>query len=420
VLTRAFRDGKFSSWDDSAYAGLQKLGVTDIWFTGIPRHASGEDFVKGDTGSPYAICNWYDVNPYLADNPEDRVEEFKALVKRTHEAGFKVITDFIPNHVACNYQDTEGGIPVTGFCDYDWTDTLKIDYSRPEAVEAMKNVALYWASLGVDGLRCDMAEMVDPEILGQISRVLKAYRPDFLMLAEVYDRNNYRKYIHTAGFDLLYDKSGIYDILKSINLYGGSARQLTWNWQSLGDLQPQMLNFLENHDEVRIASDAYLGSAEKAFPSMAAAALFSNASLMIYSGQECGEKAEESSDGRTSIFNRTRIKSLDKPDRKILSRYREILKLASGELCSSGTNWDLCYCNDGIPPREGYIAFDADKHFCFLRHYRNRTLLVFCNFSDSSGKVEVNVPEDAAKLFGTECGLYDIEISNFNFSYKYL
>lgn len=114
--------GKFSKIDNESLNYFRSLGVTHLWFTGIIRHAtqtdtdgcvaSSADWVKGKAGSPYAITDYYDVNPYLADNPDDRMAEFEALVKRTHEAGLKVIIDFIPNHVARDYTSFTAGHPA--------------------------------------------------------------------------------------------------------------------------------------------------------------------------------------------------------------------------------------------------------------------------------------------------------------------
>ena len=103
--------GKFSSITDGVFDHLKTLGVSHIWYTGVIEHATCESFqewgirpdnhsvVKGIAGSPYAIKDYYDVNPYLADYVENRMAEFETLVKRTHNAGFKVIIDFIPNHL---------------------------------------------------------------------------------------------------------------------------------------------------------------------------------------------------------------------------------------------------------------------------------------------------------------------------------
>lgn len=105
--------GKFSDIDTATLDYLKWLGCSHIWFTGVLRHSTqaSEDgctpshpqFVKGKAGSPYAICDYYDVNVYLADNPEDRMSEFESLINRTHEAGLKVIIDFVPNHVSRDY-----------------------------------------------------------------------------------------------------------------------------------------------------------------------------------------------------------------------------------------------------------------------------------------------------------------------------
>ena len=130
VLTRLWGSGKFSAFDSRSLAYLNQLGVTHVWYTGVLRHSSGKNYVKGNIGSPYSIVDYYDVNPYLADNEDKRMDEFGRLVKRTHKAGMKVLIDLIPNHVAPDYSDSHGGIPTLGRYDYDWTDTDNIDFSN--------------------------------------------------------------------------------------------------------------------------------------------------------------------------------------------------------------------------------------------------------------------------------------------------
>jgi len=107
--------GKFNDFTKRALQGIKNLGVTHIWYTGIPHHdvitdytkygisSDDPDVVKGRAGSPYAVKDYYNVNPDLAENVEQRLEEFQALIKRTHEADLKVIIDIVPNHVARNY-----------------------------------------------------------------------------------------------------------------------------------------------------------------------------------------------------------------------------------------------------------------------------------------------------------------------------
>jgi len=205
VLTRLWKEGKFSSWDKTSFDYLKKLGVDCIWFTGIPRHASGLPFVKGDPGCPYSLEDPTDINYYLADNKSNRLSEFKALMKRTHDAGFKAVVDFIPNHMACSYK---GHIPLCVHCDYDWTDTLKIDYSRREAWDGMIDVVRTWANRGVDGMRCDMVELVPKDFFRELIATIKSEFPGFFFIAEVYGRENYWEYVKNVGFDLLYDNQG--------------------------------------------------------------------------------------------------------------------------------------------------------------------------------------------------------------------
>ena len=108
--------GKISDINTQTLEYIKWLGCSHIWLTGMIRHstqsteegctASHPQFVKGKAGSPYAICDYYDINPYLADNPSNRLDEFKKLINRIHAAGLKVIIDFVPNHVARDYGKT--------------------------------------------------------------------------------------------------------------------------------------------------------------------------------------------------------------------------------------------------------------------------------------------------------------------------
>ncbi|TYA69920.1 alpha-amylase family glycosyl hydrolase [Seonamhaeicola marinus] len=119
--------GKFNDFTDKALKEIKDLGVTHIWYTGVPHHdvitdytAYGidnddPDVVKGRAGSPYAVKDYYNVNPDLAVNVENRLEEFKALIKRSHNAGLKVIIDIVPNHVARNYKGLTNPEGVTDF-----------------------------------------------------------------------------------------------------------------------------------------------------------------------------------------------------------------------------------------------------------------------------------------------------------------
>ena len=108
--------GKFNDFDEKTLQQIKRLGATHIWFTGVVRHASKTDYsafgipcqnpqvVKGKAGSPYAITDYYDVDPDLATDVNNRMGEWEALIERTHQAGLKVVMDFVPNHVARQYK----------------------------------------------------------------------------------------------------------------------------------------------------------------------------------------------------------------------------------------------------------------------------------------------------------------------------
>ncbi|MGM9757865.1 MAG: alpha-amylase family glycosyl hydrolase [Candidatus Cryptobacteroides sp.] len=477
--------GKFSNIDRESLDYFKSLGVTHLWLTGIVRHATGEstggctasspDWVKGRAGSPYAITDYYDVNPYLADKPERRMEEFKELLKRVHNAGLKVIIDFVPNHVARDYTSFTAlhpaptGMPSLGSDDdksvhwreendffyypgtelklpvksqtykelpalasgnaytaepavNDWYDTVKINYcdTHTGTWDKMLDIVRFWAGMGVDGFRCDMVELVPADFFTWLIREIHKQYPEIVFIAEVYQKELYSKYIREVGFDLLYDKSGMYDTIRAIVQKNTddsgvpveawqSTRKITWNWQSLGDLQPYMLNFLENHDEQRFASDFFGKDAGNVFAALYASLYFNRASFMIYSGQEVGERGMyqegfSGKDGRSTIFDwytsdKVRklwryihgdMKALDRKDVALLERYRSALTQATGNRAViSGSTYDLCYCNlssDG---------FCVDRHFAFLRDCGDDTVLVACNFSNVDAEMELSIPEHA-------------------------
>jgi len=119
--------GKFADFTDKALQEIKDLGITHIWYTGVPHHALVNDYteygisnddpevVKGRAGSPYAVKDYYNVNPDLATNPANRLTEFKELIDRTHHKNLKVIIDIVPNHVARDYEGISNPEGVESF-----------------------------------------------------------------------------------------------------------------------------------------------------------------------------------------------------------------------------------------------------------------------------------------------------------------
>ncbi|MEO0345437.1 MAG: alpha-amylase family glycosyl hydrolase [Pseudomonadota bacterium] len=131
--------GKFSDFDDTALEAIRALGVTHVWYTGVPHHAVIRDYsafgigdddpdvVKGRAGSPYAVKDYYTVNPDLADDPAQRLAEFDALIERTHAHGMKVLIDIVPNHVARGYASLA---KPEGVRDFGADDDTRVAYAR--------------------------------------------------------------------------------------------------------------------------------------------------------------------------------------------------------------------------------------------------------------------------------------------------
>ena len=503
--------GKLNHFNDTILARIHDMGFTHIWYTGVIRHATQTNYssygiptqhaevVKGKAGSPYAITDYYDIDPDLAENVSMRMTEWERLIERTHKAGMKVIMDFVPNHVAREYHSickpagvrdlgedddknmhfstknnfyyawgdldlndvrqskpefkayaekdaaiyelyVESPARATGNDRFDnrpgcndWYETVKLNYGIdycdaggrsyhyepvPSTWGKMTDILLYWASKGVDGFRCDMAEMVPTAFWSYATQILKSRYPEIIVIGEVYDPSQYRNYVK-AGFDYLYDKVGMYDCLRGVIRGKRPASSITHEWQEVDDIRDHMLYFLENHDEQRIASDFFCGDAMKAIPAAAMSLFFQKNPFMLYSGQEFGERGMDKEgfsgvDGRTTIFDywspvtlaqayqHAFPKTVNKtgagrktdgltPEQKYLAAtYRQMLRLANEEKAiREGDTFDLMYVNPGSD------HFDPRTNFAFLRKKEEEVLLVVLNFSIDARELGVCIPGHA-------------------------
>lgn len=477
---------------------IASMGFTHVWFTGLIEHATQTDYsangikadhpavVKGRAGSPYAIKDYYDIDPDLAVNVKQRMKEFNALLKRTHQAGLKLVIDFVPNHVARQYNsdahpkgvkdlgeddDTtkafdpnnnfyylEGQTLHTNFdterrakqpySEYpakatgndcfnawpsrnDWYETVKLNYGidimngrqphfspTPSTWLKMTDILLFWCKKGVNAFRCDMAEMVPAEFWEYaISKVRSKY-PHVQFIAEVYNPNEYRHYI-ASGFDYLYDKVGLYDTLRAIVTEGRSASCITGCWQAVDDIRQHMLNFLENHDEQRIASAYFAGDARKALPALAVSCLMGSNPFMVYAGQEIGEPGMDAegfsgSDGRTTIFDYWNPQSLQKltadnieaklnaDETSLYNYYKKIISLARNQpALNNGVFYDLQYANYARD-----YGYDCDRQYAFIRKAENgQTLLICANFGPNAVHAGVKIPAHAFDFLKLRSGL---------------
>ena len=504
--------GKFNDFTTKALQKIKDMGITHIWFTGILHHAVINDYksigvsddfpeiVKGRAGSPYAVKDYYNVNPDLAENPANRLDEFKELIERCHLIGLKVIIDIVPNHVARNYQSISKpkGISDFGSNDdtslvyhpnnnfyynpgeyfkiplwlddykvlggneyseanyveypakwtgngsrlsqphfYDWYETVKLNYgispeghkdfdslpedyflkpnsahfhfwknkNIPDTWKKMREIALYWQNIGVDGFRYDMAELVPVEFWSYLNSCLKMINPDFILIAEVYNPAEYRNYIFNGKMDYLYDKIEFYDTLKAIIRGEENTYKIIQIQNNLADIEHHMLHFLENHDEQRIASPEFAGNPFYALPAMVISACISTAPTMIYFGQEVGEPAAEDagfgSPSRTSIFDYIGVPNfqcwvnnkkfdggqLSDDELKLRNYYSKLLNFTLKSSAIKAKYQEIHGHNIAFTP------WYNNHVFSFCRYSETEKLIIICNFhhTDKFG-FELEIP----------------------------
>ena len=482
--------GKMNDFDTMRLRKIHEMGFTHVWYTGLLRHATTTDYtqygiprqhasvVKGKAGSPYAIVDYYDIDPDLAVDVPNRMGEFEELVSRTHLAGMKVIIDFVPNHVGREYKSINlpAGTRDLGADDntskhfdpqnnfyycpghqfvspasaeddfspyvefpakctgndkfnatpglYDWYETVKLNYGIdycdaggrsyhynpvPDTWKKMTEILLFWAAKGIDGFRCDMAEMVPHDFWAYATNIVKESFPNIIFIGEVYDTNQYRTYV-ASGFDYLYDKVGMYDCLRDVVCERRPANSITYSWQNTDDIKDHMLYFLENHDEQRIASDFFCGDGAQAIPALVVAALLQKNPLMIYAGQEVGERGMDEEgfsgvDGRTTIFDYWHVDSvyreffaadkLTDKERELQRTYTQVLRIANREKAvREGDCFDLMYVNTHT------WMFNPRSQYAFLRKKDDDVLLVVVNFSRPIVHVSITIPAHAFDFLG--------------------
>ncbi len=285
IYVRAFSpEGTFSAVQKKL-PELKALGVDILWF--MPIFPIGQKSRKGSRGCPYAIRDYFTVNPEYGTEAD-----FKDLVRQAHQFGMRVLIDMVPNHVAPDYRyleqlpdlitRDEQGRPTRKI--KEWTDVVDLDYTNPRTREHMAKVMRFWIEeYDVDGYRCDVAGMVPLSFWEWVVPQLKELKEDFFLLAEWESPE-----LHLKAFNATYDWSTFYLLTKvfkkecSLNLL---ARWILTK-KYLYPRQALPLRFLENHDLPRAAA-VFEGQKLKA----ALIFIFSLHGIpLIYNGQEIGVK----------------------------------------------------------------------------------------------------------------------------------
>ena len=526
--------GKFDDFTDEALQGIKALGTTHLWYTGVPHHAVIRDYtefgislddpdvVKGRAGSPYAVKDYYNVNPDLAVDPAQRLAEFEALIARTHKQGMKVLIDIVPNHVARGYQSLSAPEGVVDFGENDdvsveyardnnfyyvvgenfkvpegqngyqplggethplsdgmftespakwtgngsraaqpdandWYETVKVNYGvkpdgsydfptlpsdyaeldytehhafwqdkdLPDSWIKFHDIVHYWLDKGVDGFRYDMAEMVPVEFWSYLNSSIKMKNKDAFLLAEVYQPHLYRDYIRLGKMDYLYDKVEFYDTLKAIMQGTGNTADLVNIQNSMHDIDPHMLHFLENHDEQRIASPDFAGAAEKGKPALVVSALISRSPTMLYFGQDVGEDgSEETGFGdptRTTIFDYAGVPAhqrwmndgqfdggqLTENEAVLRQFYIDVMAISASHPAMQGDFISLHQSNvdNAVGDESGY----DDKTISFARVNGDDKLIVISQFTQTTKQLTLRLPSELITAWGLAAGEHSIK-----------
>lgn len=342
---------------------LKALGADILWL--MPVHPIGEVERKGSLGSPYAVRDYYGVNPEFGT-----LEDLEAFVDRAHELGMYVILDWVANHTAWDNpltdehpgwyeRDWKGDFRPTPW--WDWSDIIDLDYTRPEVRRYMADAMKYWvAEVDVDGFRADVAGFVPVDFWEEVRRELEAVKPVF-MLAEWESRD-----LHARAFDATYAWSW-YDAVHRIVRGQADVSRLYvyYSWdESAYPPEAMRMAFVSNHDK-----NAWEATQFEAFGDGLEAAIVLSVVgdhiPLIYNGQEAGNPR------RLAFFEKDPIAWREHP---VGDLYRDLFALKHENTALHNAPWGATMVR---------IPNDAETRvLSFVRqNERDRVVAVF-NFSD--------------------------------------
>jgi glycosidase len=364
INTRQFTpEGTFKA-AEKQLPRLKDLGVDILWI--MPINTIGEKNRKGTLGSPYAVKDYYAVNPEFGT-----MNDFKSFVKAAHAQGFYVILDWVANHTAWDNElqskhpdwydkDWKGDFRPTPW--WDWTDIINLNYNAPELRQYMTEAMKYWVrETNIDGYRCDVAGFVPVEFWNNLRKELDAIKPVF-MLAEWESRD-----LHEYAFDMTYAWTWHE---KMVQVAQGRAKNLaglfvyySWNESSFPKDGIRMVG-TSNHDQ-----NSWEGTDRevwgKAFNAATVLTVVGEGMPMIYNGQEAGL------DKRLEFFEKDPIVWRKHPN---FDFYKKLfaLKKSNTTLLNWGHNATMNLVPNSVP----------DKVFSFARKNEKDKIFVVLNFSN--------------------------------------
>ena len=348
---------------------VKALGTDIIWL--MPIHPIGEQNRKGELGSPYAVKDYFAVNPEFGT-----LTDFKYFVDEAHQLGMYVIIDWVANHTAWDNvirqehpewyaKDYKGDVHPTPW--FDWFDIIDLDYRSPELRQYMSSALKYWVKeVGIDGYRCDAAGFVPLDFWNNVSAELRQIKPVF-MLAEWESRD-----MHEHAFDASYAWSWweiMHDLAKGKASLGELAGYYAWN-EKFYPKDSYRMTFVTNHDK-----NSWDGTDRELFgealESVAVLSVIGEGMPLIYNGQEAGNNK------RLEFFKRDPIQWKKDPMGEL---YRRLFALKKDNTALWNGHWGATMIKvpNSIP----------DKVFSFVRQNDKDKVFGVFNFSDTPVTVD--------------------------------
>ena len=370
VYLRSFsKEGTFKALE-KRLPELKSLGVTVLWL--MPIHPVGELNRKGSLGSPYAVQDFYDVNPKFGT-----LDDFKSLVNATHAQGMKIIIDLVANHTAWDsklfvehtdwFTTNESGAVVSP--NAGWSDVADLNYDHHELRKYMIEMMKYWVrDVGIDGYRCDVSELVPTEFWNRARKELDKVRP-VMMLSEGTLPEH-----HVEAFDLTYSWS-VYDVLDKIisgtttvDVFDNILRTESYQFPK-GSLR---LRFNTNHDKNAWDAPAVTKFSREGAKATAVLAFTFPGVPLIYNGEEVANEK------KLSLFEKVDIDWTKNPDFRTI--YAALTRLRAEHVALRRGEFESTKNSDG------------SKVYSFIRRSTGDQVLVIINLSNARRMVDVEVP----------------------------
>ncbi|MEK6281001.1 MAG: alpha-amylase family glycosyl hydrolase [Acidobacteriota bacterium] len=350
---------------------LKELGVTILWL--MPIHPIGQEKKKGTIGSPYAVRDYYGINPDYGTK-----EDFKKLIAEAHRRGLKVIIDIVANHTSWDSvlmkhpefykRDAKGNITYP----YDWYDIAALDYSNAQLRRYMTDMLKYWIrEFDLDGFRCDVAGEVPTDFWENARAELDRIKPDIFLLAEAHKAE-----LLVKAFEIDYSwplHSALTEVLQGRK----AATEVRAAWEDEVKKWPRNslhMRFADNHDERR----AIARFGERGALAASALAFTLDGVPLLYNGMEAGDTTES---GAPALFEKLPIFWPFADRRPEFPRfYKQIMALrrSSNALRRGSLEW--------------LRNSDEARVLSYVRRASNEEVLVAINFSSQPFVGSVEVP----------------------------